>query len=49
MDIVFWFLAGIAIVWIIWLPVRKMMDTVDGAIKEIGKAVNDLSRNIIKR
>ena len=49
MNIVFWFLAGVAVVWIIWLPVRKMMDTMDDSIKEIEKDMNDLSRNIIKR
>lgn len=49
MDIVLWFLAGVAIAWIIWLPVRKMMDTMDGEIEEIENAVNDLSRNIINR
>lgn len=49
MNIVLWFLAGVAIVWIMWLPVWKMMDTVDDSIKEIEKAMNDLPRNIIKR
>ncbi|MBQ5464719.1 MAG: hypothetical protein IIT53_12070 [Fibrobacter sp.] len=49
MNIVFWFLAGVAVAWIIWLPIRKMVDTMDGDIKKLEKDMNDLSRNIIKR